>query len=315
MHELVRTKFVSFKLKMPPDWKEPLGGSQVEAHFKQFAFKSGEGVTVPGIPGIPDLFGAGAVNKFHTGAQKFHIDAVDKFMKKATDSIEQAMKLWHQTATITGAIVNGPTVSGGTLVAPPLLASMMTATPAHAMMAKYHTVISTALSNAWTQFQQSVKIPGLPLFPSFAAFPGPMAPPMQNIPIPFAQLTQIPVVLQASTIAKNAVNLLAHKEEQYKEMIEKKIKDCKSQVMSRMPAIPEFHSKFLDTPRLQTAPFAGELFESVFDGFEKVYNQWKVSTMMTKLMGTGPVPTFAPPVVPAGPVVGGFANMIPGGFT
>jgi hypothetical protein len=36
--------------------------------------------------------------------------------------------------------------------------------------------------------------------------------------------------------------------------------------------------------------------------------------MVTNVLGTGPVPTFAPPYVPVGPVVGGVANMTPGGF-
>jgi hypothetical protein len=36
--------------------------------------------------------------------------------------------------------------------------------------------------------------------------------------------------------------------------------------------------------------------------------------MVTNVLGTGPVPTFAPPYVPVGPVVGGIANMPPGGL-
>ena len=37
--------------------------------------------------------------------------------------------------------------------------------------------------------------------------------------------------------------------------------------------------------------------------------------MVTNVLGTGPVPTFAPPYVPVGPVVGGVGTMMPGGFT
>ena len=62
------------------------------------------------------------------------------------------------------------------------------------------------------------------------------------------------------------------------------------------------------------APFHKELFESISDAFEKSYNLWKASTMVTNVLGTGPVPTFAPPYVPAGPVVGGVGTMTPGGF-
>jgi len=314
MHELVRTKFVSFKLKIPPDWKEPLAGSQFEAHYKGFAFKSGEGITTPGIPGLPDLFGAGSLNKYHTDAQKFFISKVDDFMKHTTDHICKAWSQWHQTAVLTNVVVNGPVASGGVLTAPPLMTFLMAGMPAHAMMAKYYTSVCTAISTAWQQFIATVKVPALPWYPAFAAFPGPMAPPTPNIPMPFANLTQVPTMLQASTLANNVVKLLAHKEEQYKEMIEKKIKDTQSKVQSLMPSIPAIHTKWLDTPKLSTGPFAGELFESITHGFEQCYNQWKISTIVNQVMAQGPVPTFAPPVVPAGPVVGGIANMIPGGF-
>lgn len=62
------------------------------------------------------------------------------------------------------------------------------------------------------------------------------------------------------------------------------------------------------------APFHAELFEAIIDGFMKCLDIWKVSTMVTNVLGTGPIPTFAPPYVPAGPVVGGVGTMTPGGF-
>ena len=61
------------------------------------------------------------------------------------------------------------------------------------------------------------------------------------------------------------------------------------------------------------APFHAQLFEAISFAIEQMYNLWKVSTMVTNVMGTGAVATFAPPVVPAGPVVG-IANMPPGGL-
>ena len=39
---------------------------------------------------------------------------------------------------------------------------------------------------------------------------------------------------------------------------------------------------------------------------------WKASTMISGVMGTGPVPTFAPPFVPVGPVVAGSIVPTPG---
>lgn len=56
------------------------------------------------------------------------------------------------------------------------------------------------------------------------------------------------------------------------------------------------------------------LFEAIATAFEDAVNFWKTTTMVMNVMGTGPVPTFAPPYVPIGPVVGGVGNMTPGGF-
>jgi hypothetical protein len=56
------------------------------------------------------------------------------------------------------------------------------------------------------------------------------------------------------------------------------------------------------------------LYEAVAEAFEQTFQVWKVSTMITNVLGSGPVPTFAPPYVPVGPVVGGTGVMTPGGF-
>jgi hypothetical protein len=117
----------------------------------------------------------------------------------------------------------------------------------------------------------------LPWYPAFTALPSPVAPPTPNVPVPFAALTQIPTSI--STYGPMGLK-------------------------QRM--ITE-----LGDPN---APYHPQLFEAISDAFEKCYNIWKVSTMVTNVMGTGPVPTFAPPYVPVGPVVGGTAIMTPGGF-
>ena len=56
------------------------------------------------------------------------------------------------------------------------------------------------------------------------------------------------------------------------------------------------------------------LYEALAEAFEQAVQMWKVSTMVTNVLGTGPVPTFAPPYVPVGPVIGGTGTMTPGGF-
>ena len=58
-----------------------------------------------------------------------------------------------------------------------------------------------------------------------------------------------------------------------------------------------------------------ELFDCIATGVFTVFGTWLTSTMVTKVLGTGPVPTFAPPYVPIGPVVGGTANGPPSCLT
>ena len=46
--------------------------------------------------------------------------------------------------------------------------------------------------------------------------------------------------------------------------------------------------------------------------FNIVFQQFKATTLVSNVLGTGPIPTFAPPIVPVGPVVGGVATGAPG---
>ncbi len=46
--------------------------------------------------------------------------------------------------------------------------------------------------------------------------------------------------------------------------------------------------------------------------FAETFRNMLQTTMVVNVLGTGPVPTFAPPYVPVGPVIGGSANSAPG---
>jgi hypothetical protein len=56
-------------------------------------------------------------------------------------------------------------------------------------------------------------------------------------------------------------------------------------------------------------PFSDQLFEAIATAFSQAVRMWLQMQMITQVKGTGPVPTFAPPFVPAGPVING--NVIP----
>jgi hypothetical protein len=53
---------------------------------------------------------------------------------------------------------------------------------------------------------------------------------------------------------------------------------------------------------------------AVLDALGFAFPMWQGATVVTNVLATGPVPTYAPPYVPVGPVVGGIGMMTPGGF-
>lgn len=139
---------------------------------------------------------------------------------------------------------------------------------ANASKDPFSNAVATALGTAWEAFTASVKVPALPWYPAFAALPGPVAPPTPNVPMPFASLAQNPAVL--ATPATKAQMVAA-----------------------------------LGDPN---APHHKPLFESIAHAFEQSYNQWKMSTMVTNVLGTGSAAGMA------GPVVRGIGTMVAGGF-
>ncbi|MEX2299441.1 MAG: hypothetical protein WD733_00820 [Bryobacterales bacterium] len=197
----------------------------------------------------------------------------EKYLDGISEAICSAWGTWQATASMVGIIINGPIAVGGQIVGPPLAPLILATGPkAKPQEVQLTNAVANVIGKGWLSLMATVKVPGLPWYPSFVAFPSPVAPPTPNIPCPFAALTMVAVSISASALK------------------------------SQMVAI---------------AGQAGNesLYDAIGDAFEKVFNLWKVSTMVTNAIGTGPVPTFAPPYVPVGPVVGGVGTMLPGGFT
>ena len=227
-------------------------------------------------PGMPPLFQPASMNKYHTDTQKMHVAKIGKFIDDTTSAICSAWSQWQSTATMVGIVITGPVAVGGQILGPPLMPLILASAPKSTPAElKYSNVIAQVIGTAWLTFTATVKVMSLPWYPAFAAVPSPIAPPAPNTPVPFAALTQVPTSISSAMMKQQMIAQLADPQ----------------------------------------APFHKELFESITDAFEKSYNLWKVSTMVTNVLGTGPVPTFAPPYVPVGPVVGGVGTMAPGGFT
>jgi hypothetical protein len=227
-------------------------------------------------PGMPPLFQPASLNKYHTDTQKMHIGKIGSFIDDTCSAICSAWSQWQTAATMVGIVINAVTATGGQIVGPPWTPLILAKAPKSSPMEmKYSNVIAQVIGTAWLSFTATVKVTGMPWYPAFAAVPSPVAPPAPNVPCPFAALTQVPMSISCNVLKMQMVGQLGD----------------------------------------PNAPFHQELFEAISDAFEKTYNLWKVSTMVTNVLGTGPVPTFAPPYVPVGPVVGGVGTMTPGGFT
>jgi hypothetical protein len=272
MQTLAKVKFSSFALKVPTDWQQP-SGDPAGKHYVD-SFPPSERVAVPDVT-VPPLFLPASLNKYHVDTQKNLNQKFGGYIDGICSAICSAWSTWQSSAAMTGIMVNAVTASVGQVIGAPwtplILASAPKATP---METLYSTTVATALGMGWLSYTATIKIPGLPFYPAFAAFPGPFAAPMPNVPVPVIALTQVTATVGAGYLKSQMVAMLGQ----------------------------------------PTAPFHKELFESIADSFEKCFLMWQGTTMVTNVLGMGPIPSFVPPFVPVGPVVGGMGNMPPGGF-
>jgi hypothetical protein len=272
MKELAKLQFRAAGLMLPVDWQQPSGETEAR-HFLE-AFKPEELFSLP-PPVPPGLFLAASVNKYHCNSAKEISNRFQSFLDGICDAICSAWGQWQSSSALLGVIINAVTAAGGQVLGPPLTPLIMSSAPkATPQELKYSTAVAQAIGLGWTAYTATIKVPGLPWYPAFATVPAPVAPPMPNVPMPVATLTQVTV-----PVSKNVL---------------------KAQMIG-----------FLGDPK---ALHHVELFDCIADAFEKCFQIWQISTLVTNVLGTGPVPSFAPPVAPVGPVVAGVGNMIPGGF-
>jgi hypothetical protein len=189
---------------------------------------------------------------------------VDKLCAAVADAWTQ----WKLQAAMTNVVINAVTAAEGEIVGPPVGPLVLNLTRASSdAEAQAAGALAGTLGEAFTRWQKSVKIPGLPLYPTFGAFPAPVAPPTPNVPIPLVAFTS---------------------------------------------EITAFTG--LDRRVAAQNPTAATAARAVALAFAAVFPLWLAQTMVVGLLGHGPVPSFAPPNVPVGPVVGGKVLPVPGCF-
>jgi hypothetical protein len=194
----------------------------------------------------------------------------------AFDGAVSAVRVWQTQAYFRNIKVNAVSAIGtpGVLRGPSIKSlikiKMRTEGCPNAIADKF----ASAVAKAWKDWQDKVIVPGLPWYPSFAAYPGPQAPPMPNVPTPLVTLPSS----KASGLAANSL---------------------KSAINAKLGAV-------------KNQPGAQAAINSFATQFSTRFNVWRTGQQVMSVLGKGKVPSFAPPFVPVGPVVNGSARSTPG---
>ncbi len=271
LKQLTKLKFKSHAIILPTKWKQPIGNPKGKMYVDSFKLHelvrpfSQAWLFLPATP-----------NKYHVDTAKKLHGQFDKYIDGISDAICGGIDKWRMQAKFSNLKVMSVSAIGapGCLKGPKLKSLIMMQAPkSKKNEKKYSDAIAKHISEAWDKWQGKVTVPGLPWYPAFAAFPGPMAPPMPNVPMP---LLLCPSAMMS-------------------EMTPTKLKDG---MVKKLNKKKWYHHK--------------ELFDSIGTALSVCFLLWLLSQQVMNVLGKGPIPSFAPPYVPVGPVVGGDNIAIPG---
>ncbi|MGM0576510.1 MAG: hypothetical protein ACQEXJ_12345 [Myxococcota bacterium] len=265
MKPLADITFIAQAKRLSVDWSQPTG--EAAKQYGQ-AFSPSEKAAVP----EPMCY------FFPVSTNKYHVDQAKDIGKKfkdlchaMLDGFKKAVDMWKMQAGFQNLKVMAVSAIGqpGCLKGPDLapLIKNFSLPAATGNEAKWRDAIADGLARSWKEWQDKVMVPGLPWYPAFAAFPGPMAPPMPNVPMPL-------IACPSAGMAKMMPNALKSAMEQ---------------------------GYNLDDPDDQF----GALAQAIAVAVSASFMAWLPMQQVMLVMGQGPIPTFAPPFVPVGPVVNG----------
>jgi len=273
--------FLGHSLKLPSQFKPPQGGT-AQDHYRQ-AWKPADKIAVPKL--IPPWFlPAESGNKYYQDACDQIGNDFKKFHDAMIDAVGFAHNMWRLQAKFQNIKIMAVSAIGtpGCLDGPELEPLIKNAPMCAAMtgnMAKHRDAVAKGVSECFKKWQDKVMVPGLPWYPAFAAFPGPMAPPMPNIPTP---LIACPSAMMAEICAPMSMK-------------------------SAMGNALDGGLKSKDNDKQYEA-----LHDAIATVLSVAFTAWLPMQQVMLVMGKGPIPTFAPPYVPVGPVVGGDILPTPG---
>ena len=273
MKPLADAAFVGRMQKLSVDWKQPQGE---DAKLYRDAFQPGEHTAVP-EPGC--YFWSVSTNVYHVNQCKEIGREFKEFTHTMLDGIKDAVDLWRvkaqfQNLTINANLLNG---SPGCLFGPPLAPDikMLSYPSATSYLKIWRDAVADGVSECWKAWADQVTIPGMSAYPPFAVFPAPMTPPMPNVSFPLVTCTSAGLVKMTSSALQKAM-------------------------------VDHFPGGGGDTGQFDSVAYA------IGTALAASFNAWLPVQMVSNIMGMGPVPTYAPPLLPVGPVVMGWTIPQPG---
>ena len=280
--------FLAKGLKLPSDKgpgsdKHDQGHTDPEDHYSTGVQESNN--IPPEAPtGIP-WFLAQIMNKLHSKSCNEIGKNFKDFHDASLDAVKYSVDMWKLQAKFKDLKVMAVSAIGtpGCLDGPELKSNIENA-PSYAPFTDdngkaYKKAVAAGVSDCFKKWQDKVMVPGLPWYPAFAAFPGPQAPPMPNVPVPLVACIS-PMMTEICMPSK--------------------LKDA---------MIGELDSGVKDQDKDKQHE---ALFDSIGTCLALAFIIWLVSQQVMLVLGKGPIPTFAPPYVPVGPVVMGDNIAAPG---
>ena len=273
--------FASYSLKLPNQFQPP-SGETAEDHYKK-AFKDSERSAMPQL--MPPWFmPAQSGNKYYVDSCDQVGNAFKSFHDNMIDAVGIAHTKWKSMAKFKDLKINAVTALGmpGCLDGPELESDIKNAPMCASWSgnkAKYRDAVAKGVSKKFKEWQDKVTVPGLPWYPAFAAFPGPMAPPTPNVPTPLAACVS---AMMTSMIMP-------------------------AQMRDAMIDALDGGLKSKDNDKQHKA-----LFDAIATVISAAFAAWLPQQQVIGVLGKGPIPTFAPPYVPVGPVVMGDNVAVPG---
>ena len=278
-------KFASHGLKLPTSdsWEQPSGDPAAQQYADGLK-ESNENIAGPPTCLPIPFFQPQNMNKQHQDSCNQIGNDFKAFHDKMLDAVKYSHSMWKLQAKFKDLKVMAVSAIGapGCLDGPELESNIKMSPGTAAMIgneAKYRDAVAKGVSKCFKAWQDKVTVPGLPWYPAFAAFPGPQAPPMPNVPMPLITC------------------------------ISAKMTDITVPGTMRDAMIDAFDQGLKDKD-------PDKQHEALFDAIDVVlclaFMIWLASQQVMLVLGKGPIPTFAPPYVPVGPVVAGDNIAIPG---